>query len=117
MDLDLDGMWCLPSPRFWLTFKSQKADIDIQEGNEGYNYGELEVNADDEEDEDQEDELDAWAHIDTPPPSPPPTPPPARNDLEDGEYDGFVHVDHDDLEIYERWYAEQCDDELRELRE
>jgi hypothetical protein len=62
-------------------------------------------------------ESDEWAHIDTPLPSPPPTPPPARNDPVDGGYDGFVHIDHEDLEVYERWYAEECDQELRELRE
>lgn len=55
-------------------------------------------------------------HIDTPPASPPPSPPPPE-DPDDRDIDGFVDVTHEDLEIYERWYAEDCEQELREFRE
>lgn len=80
-----------------------------------------EPNGDNPEDDEQTSDKDGeglnnWSHVDTPPPSPPPTPPLEFNDREE-EYDGFVSIDHEDLEIYERFYAEDSEQELRELRE
>lgn len=61
------------------------------------------------------DYLDDWSQIDTPPHTPPPSPPPEHRQLDDEEYDGYVNVNHEDLEMYKRRYAESCEHELREL--
>ncbi|KAF8597442.1 hypothetical protein BDV93DRAFT_513354 [Ceratobasidium sp. AG-I] len=70
---------------------------------------------DEEMDRGMSDHFDDWSQIDTPPHTPPPSPPPEHTLLDDGEYNGFVNVNHEDLELYERWYAEDCEHELREL--
>lgn len=70
---------------------------------------------DEEMDEEMSDYLDDWSQIDTPPHTPPPSPPPEHRELDDAEYDGYVNVNHEDLEMYERWYAESCEHELHEL--
>lgn len=61
--------------------------------------------------------LSDWSHIDTPPPTPPQSPPhPPCNRIDnDGDYNGYIHVDHEDLEIYDRWFTDDSELELQEL--
>jgi hypothetical protein len=57
-----------------------------------------------------------WMDIGTPPPSPPRSPfARSQDDLSETE-DGYVDITADDYREYDRWYAEDCQAELDEMR-
>ncbi|QRV77209.1 Transposase family tnp2 [Ceratobasidium sp. AG-Ba] len=65
---------------------------------------------------DDEESTGDWYEVGTPPPSPPTSPfrPPEDQVPSDTE-EGYQDVNADDYREYERWYAEDCEAELREF--
>ncbi|QRV73589.1 Transposase family tnp2 [Ceratobasidium sp. AG-Ba] len=57
----------------------------------------------------------SWNELGTPPPSPPPLPSDSENDASSDDEDGYQHVTAEDYREYDRWYAEDRQDELDEM--
>jgi hypothetical protein len=58
----------------------------------------------------------SWYHIGTPPPSPPRSPLVRSDEEKLEDEDGYFNITEDDYREYDRWYADDCEAELDELR-
>ncbi|KAG9093678.1 hypothetical protein FS749_013972 [Ceratobasidium sp. UAMH 11750] len=57
----------------------------------------------------------SWHEVSTPPPTPPPPPSDLSGDDIPSDDDGYRHVTAEDYREYDRWYAEDRQDELDEM--
>jgi hypothetical protein len=58
----------------------------------------------------------SWYHVGTPPPSAPHSPLVRSDEEKSEDEDGYLNITEDDYREYDRWYAEDCEAELDELR-